>query len=195
MARKLTRREIGLLGVLGAAAIGVSYFRGDDSTPGARDPAARGPGGAAAQGSAPAVALALLDRPVEGYEANGRNLFQYYTPPPPEPPPTPRPVATPEPEPRPTPQPAPIHRAPSEPARPQPPPVSFTFTGSIGPKDSRIAILEVASQMILAREGDVVQQHFRIAGFGYETVVIGYVDDRFRGQTTELKQTQGSRKR
>lgn len=194
MARKLTRREIGLLGMLGAAAIGVSYFSGDDAPTGTPGAAGAGPGGTAAQAAAPVVAMARLERPVESYDARGRNLFQYYTPPPPEPPPTPIPVATPFPTPPPTPVPV-IDRGPVVPPQPKPPPVSFTYLGFLGPKEAPIAILEVASDMVLARKGDIVHQHFRIEGFGYETVIIGYVDERFRGQTTELKQTQGSRKR
>jgi len=195
MARKLTRREITLALALVAVAIGVSYYSGDDTPTGARGAAAPGRGAAPVLGAAPVIALARLERPVADYNPQGRNLFQYYTPPVPTPRPLPTPVPTPFPTPPPAPPPPVVERGPIEPPRPKPPPISFTYVGYLGHKDSRIAVLEVASDMILARVGDVVAQQFKVVGFGYETLVIGYVDERFRGQTAELKQTQGSRKR
>jgi len=193
MARKLTRREITLAMALVGVAIGVSYFSGENAPTGTRGAAAPGRGAAPVLGTPPIVALARLERPVDDYDSQGRNLFQYYTPPAPTPVPTPVPTPLPQ-TPPPTPAPV-VDRRPVEPPRPKPPPVSFTYVGHLGPKDSRIAVLEVASDMVLARVGDVVQQHFRVTGFGYETLVVGYVDERFLGQTTELKQLQGSRKR
>jgi hypothetical protein len=103
-------------------------------------------------------------------------------------------VATPIPTPY-VPPPPVVDRTPRGPVKPQPPPVGFTLLGVLGPKERRIAIFEVASNMVLATQGEVVQHQFRVEGFGYESVVLGYTDERFRGQTTELKLTQASRKR
>jgi hypothetical protein len=138
--------------------------------------------------------MTRLDRPIEDYDPRGRNLFQYYTPPPREPDPTPPPIATPIPTPFPTPPPERFER-PSAPVQPRPPQVGFTLLGVLGPKDRKIAIFEIASNMVLAQQGEVVQQQFRLEGFGYESVILGYTDERFQGQTTELKLIPGSRKR
>ncbi len=198
MARSLTRREIILAGALVAVAVGVSYYTGNDAPENRSAADAPGKAAASAVGPAPEVLLAVLDREIPDYDAHGRNLFQYYVPPPPPAPPPPPPPPTPVPTPV-VATPVPVMPAqPYEPPKPKPPPIGFTYVGSLGPKNSRIAVLEVGSDMVLARTGDVVQTQFRLVGFGYETLVIGYVDERFRGQTTELKQTQGtqaSRKR
>jgi hypothetical protein len=198
MARSLTRREIMLAGALVAVAVGVSYFTGGDPPAGAGSGTPQGKTAATDVGAAPIVLLAHLSRETDGYNAQGRNLFQYYVPPPPPAPPPPTPPPTPEPTPFVAPPPEVMRPVVTEPARPRPPPIGFTYVGSLGPKDSRIAVLEVGSDMVLARAGDIVQTQFRLVGFGYESLVIGYTDPRFSGQTAELKQTQGtqtSRKR
>ena len=46
---------------------------------------------------------------------------------------------------------------------------------------------DVEDPMILAQIGDVVQKEFRIVEFKYQTVVLGYTDEEFAGQTTELE--------
>ena len=198
MARSLTRREIMLAGALVAVAVGVSYYTGGDAPAGTGSGTPQGKAAAADIGTAPVVLAARLTHPIDDYDAHGRNLFQYYVPPPPPAPPPPTPPPTPEPTPFVAPPPEVMRPVVTEPMRPRPPPIAFTYVGSLGPKDSRIAVLEVGSDMVLARAGDIVQQQFRLVGFGYESLVIGYTDARFSGQTAELKQTQGtqtSRKR
>ena len=90
--RKLNTREYVLLGLLATAAIGMLYFNRD----------ARLGGAGLADGGldderfdpAPIVQLDRLATGESDYDANGRNLFQYYTPPPPK---VDRPVRPPEP--------------------------------------------------------------------------------------------------
>ena len=42
--------------------------------------------------------------------------------------------------------------------------------------------------MTLARAGDIVEKQFRLVEFKYESVIMGYVDERFKDKTTELRQ-------
>jgi len=48
-------------------------------------------------------------------------------------------------------------------------------------------VFEQGQELQLARVGEIVQKDFRLVDFKYEGVVIGYVDERFRDQTTELR--------
>ena len=187
--RQLSRRETTLLGLLALAGVVLFYFapktgigaRGHESF-----------GDVAKLGEAPAVHLDRLAGRVVGYDPQGRNLFQYYTPPPPvvAPPPTPRPT----PPPVATPPPVMVNRDPGPPPvyKPQPPAINLTYLGFLGPKNNRIAVFEDGQDMLLAKKGDVVKQQFRVVDFGYETVVMGFVDERFRGETQELPQQAGA---
>ena len=185
--RKLSMREYVLLGVLLAAAVWVLFFRGEGRLFGG---AGESQDRAAPLGDASLYAV-NIDRLLsqgESYDPGGRNLFQYYVPPPPK---RAQPVRT---------QPVrkPVQRAPqpvqhtprpnAQPAAPTPPRVTFKYLGFLGPKDDRIAVFEKSQgeELELARVGDVVQGGFRLLGFGYESVKIGYVDERFSDQTTEL---------
>ena len=47
-------------------------------------------------------------------------------------------------------------------------------------------MFEAGENMVLARSGEVVQEKFRVLEFRYETIVMGYTDERFRDKTTEL---------
>jgi hypothetical protein len=40
--------------------------------------------------------------------------------------------------------------------------------------------------MLLARAGETVEKDFTVVEFKYESVVMGYVDTRFKDMTTEL---------
>ena len=192
--RKPTPRESVYLVVLSAVAIGYFVLGGGDVLTG-------GSGSKEAEalfiGEAPIVDVARLNLPPDDYDIRGRNLFQYgsppqvrRTPPPPPPPtpvPTPRPVRTPPP-PR-TPAPATTPRV----VKRQPPRPQFDYLGYLGPKENRIAVFEDKKKqkeedpMILARTGEVVHHDFIIVEFKYETVVLGYTDKEFEGQTTELQ--------
>jgi hypothetical protein len=124
----------------------------------------------------------------ETFDPKGRNLFQYYVPPRPArkaPPPQPavrKPVTTAS-------KPRPTRRVAEEEQRNRnrPPAISFKYLGFLGPKDARIGVFEKNEELELVRVGEVLQKDFRLVGFGYESVMIGYVDDRFKDQTTELK--------
>jgi hypothetical protein len=75
---------------------------------------------------------------------------------------------------------------------PKPPAINFTYLGYLGPKNGKIAVFEDGNQVMLARAGDVVKDQFRVVEFGFEAVVMGYVDERFKDQTSELRQKAGA---
>jgi hypothetical protein len=79
-------------------------------------------------------------------------------------------------------------RRPSGPPPDPPPPVpGFIFLGYIGPKQDKIAVFEEGQEIVLARVGEVVQNRFRVVEFKFQTVVLGYEEDRYKGKTTELR--------
>ena len=188
--RQLSRREYTLLGLLALAGVVLFYFAPKAGIGGAAGHESFGD--VAKLGEAPVVNLDRLAGRTDRYDPDGRNLFQYYTPPPPvvapppTPPPTPRPIATPPP--------VMVNRDPPDGRayRPQPPAINLTYLGFLGPKDNRIAVFEDGQEMLLAKKGEVVKQQFRVVDFGFETVVMGYVDERFRGETQELPQQAGA---
>jgi hypothetical protein len=141
-----------------------------------------------ALGIAPIVDMAALAARTENYDPKGRNLFEYYTPPPPKRKvPPPRPVVKPPPtsrKPPPTVQRA-GNRNPVN-AGITPPKINFKYIGFLGPKDAKIAVFEDSEGMLLARAGEIVEKDFTVVEFKYESVVMGYVDTRFRDMTTEL---------
>lgn len=184
--RKLSSREkFLLLTFIPLIVIGLIYSRGSKLG---------GGGGAAAAldakdyGDAPAVELSKLELEPGGYDSNARNLFAYYTPPPP---PRPKVETTKQPVVR---KAAPVQaqarpsrqQVPTTPPKAQPPRPSFRYIGFLGPKENKIAVLEQGEEVILAALGEVVQDRFMIAGFEYETLIIGYTEERFKDETTEL---------
>ena len=185
MARKLSGREFVLLGVLVAAA-SIVIFWGDRGPLFERSEQAAAK--AAKLGDAPQVHWDRLVADPEGYDPGGRNLFQYYTPPP-------KPRAAPQRIDRPVARKAPVQRKAPPPRVAQqptrnvarPPTVAFKYLGFLGPKDDKIAVFENGQELQLARVGEIVQEEFRLVGFKYEGVVIGYVDERFADQKTELR--------
>ncbi len=186
--RKLSTREYVLLGFLAVVAVALFYFNRDARMGG-------GPGRGDRDeeldfGEAPVVYMDRLVARNIDYDAEGRNLFKYYTPPPqrierPAPPPRREP-------PKPPPRPREVTRDLPPPSGPKPPPINFAYLGYLGPKDNKIAVFENGQEILLARAGDVVQQQFRVVEFGYESIVMGYVDARFEDETTELQQRQGA---
>jgi hypothetical protein len=135
-------------------------------------------------GEAPVVRMDLLARAAEGFEAGGRNLFDYYTPPPP-----PRPKPKPKPPP---PKPKP-RRTPPQPPPPPPtavvkaPPPEFHYLGYLGPKEEKIAVFDGGDGVMLARIGDVIEDEFRLVEFSHDSVTMAYTDQQWKGMTTELK--------
>ena len=186
--RKLSSREFTLLGLLGLVGTALLFF-----TPqGGIGPAS---GGGTAEdlkfGEPPLVRLERLAGHNDAYDPQGRNLFQYYTPPPPQvaqvqaPPPPPRPVLPPPP-------PQPVINPSVVVGKPTPPPINLAYLGFLGPKNNKIAVFEDGQDLVLARRGEVVKQQFKVVDFGYETVVMGYVDERFKTETQELQQRPGA---
>jgi hypothetical protein len=187
--RKLSTREYVLIVLLGVVAIVLFYYnRGGGLGVGTGNAQI---GDDMKLGEPPRVRLDRLARTLDSYDPEGRDLFAYYTPPPPKqevvrrpaPPPVERPpqqqrVARPTPPPRQT--------------GPTPPAINFTYLGYLGPKDNKIAVFEDGQDVMLARAGDVVKDQFRVVEFGYEAIVMGYVDERFKDQTSELRQKAGA---
>ena len=137
--------------------------------------------------------LAKLAPTLEEYDPYVRNLFEYYTPPPPKP----QRNMNPQPKP-PVRKPPPVAKPPvvkpTPPARdttPRPPRISFLYLGYLGHKDDRIAVFENGEDIVLAHGGETVFEQFRVVEFQYEKIVMGYVDEEFADQTTELKQRKG----
>lgn len=101
----------------------------------------------------------------------GRNLWAFYTPPAPPPPP---PVVVAKP---------PVIERPvikEDPPKVDPgprlPTIRFTYLGSFGPKDRKIAVLAEDDELLNALEGEVIKKNFRVAKIGFESVYIEYVD-------------------
>ena len=191
MARKPTTREWTLLIVVAIVGLVALWIKEPGLGLGG-GPAATGVE-APDLGQPPVVMLAKLEPVEEQYDPSGRNLFEYYTPPPPpRPKPQPRP---PRPVVKPPPQKDPSRVAPQtnvvRDTGPRPPRISFLYLGYLGHKDNKIAVFEDGEEIILAHGGETVLDQFRVVDFQYEKIVMGYVDEQFADETTELKQRKG----
>jgi hypothetical protein len=208
MARAPSRREILLVAGLGVLALAWIFLSGDKEVP--QTVASRkAQEKALAFPEAPVVHMELLAKSIIPYDAKGRDVFKYSTRPPSvaavremkrqaeiarkqaeelrkaqeaeqlrlaevqrqkeeyeklHPPPTPPPV---------------------------PPPITFSFLGYVGPASDRIAAFEENNQTFVAKTGDIVKNSFKIQEIRYESVVIAYVDPRFKGQSRELALSRG----
>jgi len=136
-------------------------------------------------GDPPVVRVDLLGMDPIGYDPNGRNLFAYYTPPP-------KVRERPKPKPPPPAPPPPPVRKPTQKTRnvkqePQPPSPDFDYVGFLGPKDDRIAVFMAGDEVFVRQIGEIAKEKFVLREFRYEAVVLGFVDDRFKDKTTELK--------
>ena len=80
---------------------------------------------------------------------------------------------------------------PVPPPPPQPPAISFKFLGFVGPPTGRIAAFEENDATFVAKAGEIVKKEFRIDEIKYESVVISYVNPRFKGQVRELPLLRG----
>ena len=144
---------------------------------------------AGALGIAPIIRLAELAARTEDYDPKGRNLFEYYTPPPPpRKAPAVRPAAKRPQQKAPVARPVETKRIQAQPVNAglKPPNISFTYLGYLGPKEDKIAVFEDGEDMLLARAGEIVDKEFTVVEFKFESVVMGYVDTRYREMTTEL---------
>lgn len=179
--RKLFAREKVMLGGLVVAAL--VFLRWQAGGIGFGAPGAVAEAEPLDLGQPPVVRMDLLARAPADFGSDGRNLFDYYTPPPkpvkkkPKPEVKPRVVA-----PKPPPPPPPPRREPGPPAP------KFHYLGSLGPKEARIAAFDDGEGVVIARAGDVVPDtQFRVKAFKHQAVLLEYLDEKFKGQTTELQ--------
>jgi hypothetical protein len=182
--RKPTGREYFWIVVLTVMGLAYLAYRDEGFLGGRQDEDKKN----SALGIAPIVRMAALAARTEDYDPKGRNLFEYYTPPRPKPPP--RPVVKQPVQPKRDPAVRPVNRnqqkhAPVN-AGITPPRMNFKYIGFLGPKDAKIAVFEDGEGMLLARAGEIVEKDFTVVEFKYESVVMGYVDTRFKDMTTEL---------
>lgn len=212
MARALSRREIYLVAGLGLAAV-LWIAKSWNAAPEEPQATAGKKGAtraAAAMGpKAPVVHIDQLDKSVVKYDARGRDLFKYS-----QRPPSMAEVsemkrqmalakkAQEEAEARAREQAERDRLAaeaqarelalhPPPPPEPVPPAITFQFLGYVGPADDRIAAFEEGNQTFVAKTGEIVKKDFRIQEIRYESVVIAYVDPRFKGKSRELALTRG----
>lgn len=208
MARRLSRREIFLLG--GLALVGGWWMWRTWSQPVTSTAAitTRVNAKAAKLDAAPVVHLDQLDKALVKYDPDGRDLFRY----------SPRPPTWAE---------VKRMRAEAEAARkaaeearrraaeeakrkaeeaarlaeyqrlhPKPPPpplpprVTFQFIGFIGPPDDRIAAFQKNDKTFLAKTGDVIQKDFKVKEIRYESVILAYTDPKYK-DTAELPLSRG----
>jgi hypothetical protein len=188
-----------LLGVLAVAVVasGWFYFNSDDEAPATGTPRSGaamdpdlGPAPAAApsapRASRPAVPDVLplrlgdLERTKHTYTP-GRDPWRFVDPPPP-PPPKPHVPTKAELEAlrlaeearRRAEEEAARLRAIEE-ARPKPPPFTWTYLGSFGPPNRRVAVFSDGKTIYDALQGDVLAGKFIVAQIGYESVDIRFV--------------------
>lgn len=138
-------------------------------------------------GEAPVIALDTLGGEPVLHDRSGRSLFTY-GPKPRVNQPAPPPKATPKPVKRTVLPPPKVTQTAPPPVVKRPPRIKFTYLGYLGPKEDRIAVFWENDEMILARIGEVVQEEFKVLEFKYEKVVMGYTQEQFKDQTTELAQ-------
>ncbi|MFQ5670752.1 MAG: hypothetical protein ACE5HD_09585 [Acidobacteriota bacterium] len=143
----------------------------------------------------PAIRSLLAGEEREPFNpSGGRNLFAYARPKPVAPPPKPRPKRTTrpkqpkvqvvkEPNKKPPRAPKPVLQ---EVPRATPPPVNFDFVGYVGPQKGLIGIFSMRTkdgdEILLAGEGEILAEKFRVHKIGYEEVEIGYTDDTFKNE-------------
>lgn len=202
MARKLSKREIGLVAGLGGAA--VLYFwisaRRAESSASAEAVAA-----AAARSQitekAPKVRVDLLAKGVDPYNAEKRDLFKFSVRPPTaeeirrqrEEEERRRKAAEEDAKRR-------LEEAAAQqvlaqqrdkdlrehPPAPQPPPINLKYMGFVGPKDAKVASFLDGDDVTVAKVGEVVKGQFTVVEIKAESVVMGYTNPAFRDARREI---------
>jgi len=186
----LDRQQVlgGLLAVVAVWAMWY-FFSGDKPLMG------RAPATAAARGGSgelpEVIEIAEMGDRAEAFDpSGGRNLFAYAEPkvkksalPPPPSRRKPKPVVkTPEEIAR-TQKPPPQQPKDLVPPAPKPPAVNFQFVGYLGPQAALIGVFRVSTpdgeEVVLAGEGEVLAENFRVHRIGYEEVEIGYTQEPF----------------
>lgn len=148
----------------------------------------------------PVIRLTDLEHPAVAFNpSGGRNLFSYAEA---------RPTAVSGPQvggrrqagkPKPRPKaPATTKKAAAVPALPQkiesaqpkPPTVNFKFVGYLGPQSALIGVFKVSTpdgeEVVLAAEGEILAENFRVYRIGYEDVEIGYTQEPFLNERKVL---------
>ncbi len=196
-------RQTTLLVALGVVAVWALWLSlgGDGPLVGGSGRPARAGAGKGAM--PPVIELADLERRRSTFNASGgRNLFAFGE----APRPTPAAAAAPR-KPKPRPQartavpvnrqqpgqgaaaPPPPPRA-SAPAGPTPPAVTFKFVGYMGEQARLIGVFRVKTpdgeETVLAAEGEVLAENFRVHRIGYEEVEIGYTQEPFLNERKVL---------
>ncbi len=189
---KASPREIFLGVVLGIAVIWALWFltKGDADRFGADG--ADENNQETVSTSAPRIRMDLLTTQTDSYDPKGRDLFKYA-----HRPPTQaeldasaarKVAAARKPPPQPVRKPPTVRTPPRSPA-PRPPRITFEYIGRIGPRGDHMAVFADGEDLILARIGEEVLEQFRVVDIEYETVVMGYTDERFNKLTKTLNQT------
>ena len=188
--RKLSRREVGLIGALGlaAAAFGTFLLRKPGVAPTLRPRARAG----APLAPIPRIDLARLDRPAAPGEAGRRDLFAFGSRVEPEPEPMPR-VVVPTPAPPTTASAAggADGAADARPGTPALPPLNLRYIGSVeSARGVKVAVLVTDKREVLTGQaGEVVANRYRIARIGLESVDL---EDVGTGQSRRIPLRGGS---
>ena len=74
------------------------------------------------------------------------------------------------------------------PPLPDPPEMTLTFVGFVGPPEDKIVFLrdEEAEKEYIGEKGEVIAGQFRIVEVGYEHIEMGYSDPIFAGMTERI---------
>ena len=78
--------------------------------------------------------------------------------------------------------PPPAPPPPTTPARRPPPAIDLKYMGMVGAAKDKIAIFLDGNEFLMAKEGEVVKEHFRVMEIGYDTLRMGYTDPYFEDE-------------
>ncbi|HEX5044451.1 MAG TPA: hypothetical protein VFV75_16225 [Candidatus Polarisedimenticolaceae bacterium] len=202
--RKLSRREIGLLGAAAIALVVWAVRPGADASLPPLPGKAGDQKADAGSGEAPQVQLALLQADQVPYDPAGRDLFQYS-----QRPPSAAEIA------RMRAEAAEAERLrreaeerarllaqqqaeearlradalaknPPPPPRPRPPTLTAKYLGCMGPRGNRIAFFERDKELIMAKEGEPFLHDFKVVKINYETVTVGFTSPQFKDEVQEI---------
>ena len=62
------------------------------------------------------------------------------------------------------------------------PAIDLRYMGMVGATEDKIAIFLDGNEFLLAKEGEVVKEHFRVMEIGYDTLRMGYTDPYFEDE-------------
>lgn len=71
-------------------------------------------------------------------------------------------------------------------AKPPAPPINLRFVGVLGPPRSRIAVFLRQGNIVLGRSGEVIEGKYKVLSMGPESVLMGYTDPTFKGDTKRI---------